>query len=470
MKRRTKIVCTLGPAVDSKEKIRALIDAGMNVARINCSHGDWPMSERWAQWIRELSPSISPIAILADLQGPKFRIGELPGGELELIPGQPVTIGQGNVQIPLEQKEILIAMSPGARLLMGDGEIELKILSGAQPEFKARTVNGGTLRSRKGITLVNKVFDAPALTDKDIVDAREAIRIGADYLALSYVKDAADLRELRRLIDVLDGSVGICAKIETREAIKDLDNILKVADILMVARGDMGLQMDLEEVPLMQKRIIDHCLWAGKPVITATQMLESMVSNPRPTRAEATDVANAVLDGTDAVMLSAETAVGDYPLEAVRTMVRIAERTEPYFDLRNLERKYQERIRRDGIGQADAIASAVAQLASQIKPGAIVTTTTSGQTPRLVSKFRPRVPILCASWKERVQRQLAVVWGVETVLVPPTPHNTDETIHTAIDSLLRHRRLKCGENVIVTAGVPAGTAGNTNMMLIQEVK
>lgn len=470
MKRRTKIVCTLGPAVDSKAKIKALIEAGMNVARLNCSHGDWAMKEKWVQWVRELSPAMSPIAVLADLQGPKFRIADLPGGELELTPGQQVTIGQGDVQIPVEQREILNAMYAGARLLLGDGEIELKVTSGTAPEFKARTVNGGTLKSRKGITLVHKVFETPALTSKDVHDVKEAIRVGVDYLALSYVKDAADVRELRRLVELMDDSVGICAKIETREAIKDLDNILKVADLVMVARGDMGLQMDLEEVPLMQKRIIDHCMWAGKPVITATQMLESMISNPRPTRAEATDVANAVLDGTDAVMLSAETAAGQYPIESLKTMVRIAERTEPYFDQANLQRRYLERARKEGMSQANAIASAVAQLASQIRPAAIVTTTTSGGTPKLVSKFRPRVPILCAAWKERVQRQLAVVWGVETVLVPSTPNNTDQTIHTAIDALLRHRRLKCGEHVIVTAGVPPGAAGNTNMILVQEVK
>ena len=469
MKRRTKIVCTLGPAVDSKEKIRALIEGGMNVARLNCSHGDWETKARWIGWIRELSPLFAPVGILADLQGPKFRIGELPNGDLTLSPGQIVSLGTGFVDIPIEQKEILQAMTRGARLLMGDGEIELKIVSGASPQFKARTLNGGVLRSRKGVTLVNKVFHTPALTHKDIEDVREAVKCGVDYLALSYVKDAADVRELRRLIDRLDSEIAICAKIETREAIKDLDNILKVVDIVMVARGDMGLQMELEEVPLMQKKIIDQCTWAGKPVITATQMLESMIGNPRPTRAEATDVANAVLDGTDALMLSAETAAGQYPLESLRTMVRIAEKTEPYFDRPNLERRFQDRLKRDGMQTFDAIAHAVAELASQTRPSAIVTTTTSGHTPRLVSKFRPRMPILCAAWKELVQRQLSVVWGVEAVLVPK-PTNTDDTIHAALDTLLRHRKLNCGEHVIVTAGVPTGVPGNTNMILLQEVK
>ena len=468
MKRRTKIVCTLGPAVDGKDKIRALIEAGMNVARLNCSHGDWETKERWIHWIRELSPDVSPIAILADLQGPKFRIEELAGGELALAPGQMVTLGKGEGDIPIEQTEILKAMTVGSRLLMGDGEIELKITGGAMPQFTAKTINGGTLKSRKGVTLLHKVFDTPALTSKDVEDAREAVRLGVDFLALSYVKHAADAMELRRLLDRLDSTVGICAKIETREAIKDLDNILKVVELVMVARGDMGLQMDLEEVPLMQKRIIEHCSIVGKPVITATQMLESMITNPRPTRAEATDVANAVLDGTDALMLSAETATGQYPIESLRTMVRIAERTEPYFNHGNVERRFVERTRKDGISHADAIAHAVAILSGLIKPAAIVTTTTSGQPPRLVSKFRPKAPILCATWNERVQRQLAVAWGVETVLVPK-PSNTDETIHHAIDALLRKKRLNCGDDVIVTAGVPAGTPGNTNMILTEKV-
>jgi pyruvate kinase len=219
----------------------------------------------------------------------------------------------------------------------------------------------------------------------------------------------------------------------------------------------------------MQKRIIDQCNWAGRPVITATQMLESMIENPRPTRAEATDVANAVLDGTDALMLSGETAAGKFPIEAVKTMARIAERTEPYFDNAGLERRFQEKVRKEGIDHTDAIAHAVAQLAWRIKPAAIVTTTTSGQTPKLVSKFRPKTAILCATWKERVQRRMAVVWGVETVMVEH-PNSTDEAIQAAIDALMRKKRLACGNQVIVTAGVPAGQPGNTNMILLQEVR
>ena len=469
MKRRTKIVCTLGPAVDSKEKLRALIGAGMNVARLNCSHGDWSVKARWIEWIRQLNSDLSPVAILADLQGPKFRIGELENGELQLATGQTVTLGIADSDIPIDQSEILGALTVGARLLLGDGEIELKVSGGSQGQFTAKTLNGGILKSRKGITLVNKVFDTPALTAKDLEDVKEAVSLGVDYFALSYVKDAADVRELRRLIDRSDRTIGICAKIETRQAIKDLDNILKIVDLVMVARGDMGLQMDLEEVPLMQKRIIEQCAMVGIPVITATQMLESMISNPRPTRAEATDVANAVLDGTDALMLSAETATGQFPVDAVRTMARIAERTEPFFNPTALEQKFRDYNRRHGQSQADAIAQAVTHLADHIHPAAIVTTTTSGQTPKLVSKFRPRTRILCAAWTEQVQRKMAVVWGVESILVAK-PSNTDETIQHAINGFMRKKQLDCGDHVIVTAGVPAGVPGNTNMILTQEVR
>lgn len=469
MKRRTKIVCTLGPAVDSREKIQALIEAGMNVARLNCSHGDWETRRKWVQWIRELSPEVAPIAILVDLQGPKFRIGQLQDDLIVLSAGETVRLGKGDgVRIPVEQPEILKAMGPGGRLLLGDGEIELRILSHVSADvFDARVVCGGALKSRKGVTLVGKAFDVPALTPKDVIDAEEAVKVGADFIALSYVKSAHDVRELRRLLDHLGSTAGICAKIEMRQGIKDLDNIIKVVNLVMVARGDLGLQMEMEDVPLMQKRIILDCTNAGTPVITATQMLESMIHAPRPTRAEATDVANAVLDGTDALMLSGETASGDYPIECVKTMVRIAEKTESYFDRTRIEREFDRR--RDSVGHTDAIAHAVSDLTTMIRPHAIVCTTTSGQTARLVSKFRPKVPILCATASNATLRQMAIVWGVEAAHIP-TPTSTDDTIRDAVDEFLKKKRLKIGDVVIITAGVPAGVPGNTNMILTQTVR
>ncbi len=468
MKRRTKIVCTLGPAVDSREAIRDLIAAGMNVARINCSHGDWEQRLPWIQWIRELSPPIAPVAVLVDLQGPKFRIGELPEGGLELKTGQIVTLGREGADIPIHQPEILAALGKKGRVLFGDGEIELKLLKDENEPYDALVVNGGLLKSRKGVTLVDQAFDVPALTPKDREDVVQAVTAGADIIALSYVKNAADVRELRQIVDGYDPQVAICAKIEMRQGIKDLENILRVVDIVMVARGDMGLQMDIEEVPILQKQIIRQCTEVGTPVITATQMLESMIHQPRPTRAEVTDVANAILDGSDAVMLSAETSVGDFPVECVRTMDRIAQKAEAIYDRAKIERDFQIRAI-TGLSHTDAIAHAVSELAALIKPNAIVTTSTSGQTPRLVSKFRPKAPILCATWREKTYHQMAVVWGVEAIKVD-LPTNTDEEIEGAIKEFVSCKRLKKGDMVIVTAGVPVGEPGNTNLILTQIVQ
>ncbi|RYG23189.1 pyruvate kinase, partial [bacterium] len=365
---RTKIVCTLGPACDDRAILQAMIDSGMDMARLNCSHGDWDGKAKWIGWLREMAPHVS---ILADLQGPKFRIGEIPGGSMEIVAEEKVTLGAGDAQIPIHQKEILDEMEPGGRLLLGDGEIELAIESETgDNRFEARAVTGGCVKSRKGVTLVDRVFSSPSLTHKDVEDILEAVKNGVDFIALSYVKNAADLRELRRTVDRISEGPGIrlCAKIETREAIDDLPNILKVTDLVMVARGDLGLQMDIEQVPMMQKQIIEACTWAGVPVITATQMLESMIENARPTRAEATDVANAVLDGTDALMLSGETAAGKYPVECVRTMARIAAVAEARFDRTRMEAAWRARIKEKAPDHTDAIAHAVGSLAAQLSP------------------------------------------------------------------------------------------------------
>ncbi|CAN5675382.1 pyruvate kinase [soil metagenome] len=460
MRRRTKIVCTLGPAVDDRAKLAALVEAGMNVARLNCSHGDWEQKKRWIQWLRDDAPNV---AILADLQGPKFRIGDLPSGQFQLRAGEHVSVGR-DAQIPIAQEEILRAMAPGARLLLGDGEIELRVTEGTDQRFFCRVVTGGILKSHKGVTLVGRTFDVPALGDKDREDARIAAEEGCDYVALSYVKDADDIRELRALLDRFDPTIGICAKIETRAAVKNLNAILGPTDLVMVARGDMGLQMDLEDVPLSQKKIIAASNEAGLPVITATQMLESMITNPRPTRAEATDVYNAVEDGTDAVMLSGETAAGQYPIECVKTMARIAEAADREYDRGRVERTFSEKRKAGRVPQADAIAHTAADLARMTQADAIVTCSTSGQTARLVSKYRPRQPILCATPRIRTLRRLAVAWGVDSVLVP-TPATQEEAMDHAISALRDRGRLRSGQEIIVTAGSPVGVPGNTNLIL-----
>ena len=469
MKRRTKIVCTLGPATDSQEKIKELMVAGMNVARLNCSHGDWETKSRWVRWIRELESPIAPVGILADLQGPKFRIGDVANGAIELKRGAKLTLGASETaDVPIFTQEILHVFAIGDRLLMGDGEVEMKISGTDNGMFEATVVNGNVLKSRKGITLVGKSFHSPAITEQDVEDIQQAVKNEVDFIALSYVRAASDVRALRHIVNALDPKVSLCAKIETPEAIDDLKDILRVSDLIMVARGDMGLQMDIEDVPLLQKHIIECCQAAGKPVITATQMLESMIENPRPTRAEATDIANAVLDGTDALMLSGETAAGKYPIECVKTMDRVAVAAEKRYDREKLERQFQIQAHHD-ISQTDAIAHSASDLARLIRPRAIVTTTTSGQTPRLVSRFRPNVPILCATWNERTFRQLSVVWGVESVKIVG-PKSTEENTQAAIDEFFRYKRVGLGDCVILTAGVPAGQPGHTNMIMTQVVK
>ncbi len=464
MERRTKIVVTLGPAVDSREKIQQLIEAGMNVARLNCSHGEWKDKRQWIEWIRELSPKFGPVAILADLQGPKFRVGSLPTSGLDLVAGQRVTLGHG-AQVPIEQQEILDEMDAGERLLLGDGEIEIAIDSKEHEWFTGTVVTGGNLKSRKGITLVGQTFKVPALTDKDVEDMKEAVEAKVDFVALSYVKHAADIKLLKWELNKLGAKVKICAKIETAEAISELHSIMEEVDIIMVARGDMGLQMDIEDVPRLQKRIIDQCTENGVPVITATQMLESMMSNPRPTRAEVSDVFNAITDGTDAIMLSGETAAGQYPIECVRVMSRIA--IEAEYELG--DSIYLKRSNKEPEEHTHAIALAISTLERQLSPAAILCTSTSGQTPRLVSKYRPRSRILCASWSQQTVAFMAVVWGVEGMLIDNLT-TTDEVLTNATDTFCKAGRLKNGDLVIFTAGVPAGKVGSTNLIMTQVIK
>lgn len=467
--RRTKIVCTLGPSVDSEEGIKQLIAAGMNVARINCSHGDWETRRRWVDWIRRHSGPIAPVAILVDLQGPKFRVGEVTDGLLQVAVGSIVTVGKGaGAAIPILQEEILTAIKPGVQMLLGDGDVELKIKAQKGDIFEAQAISGGVVKSRQGVTVVGKSFECPTLMPKDLIDVKEAAELGADFIALSYVHTADDMSQLRNIVSRANAYIKLCAKIETKAAVRNIREIVDASDVVMVARGDMGLQMNLEEVPLAQKEIIRTCQAAGKPVITATQMLESMIKAPRPTRAEATDVANAILDGTDAVMLSAETASGEYPFDAVRYMSRIAERAESIMDSSKL---LLELCQEPGgkIDHTEAVAHSVAQMAALLKPKAIVTTTSSGRTARLVSKFRPKAPILCAAWNKKVQAQMAVVWGVECILVE-LPRTTDEQIDKAVSAFAASKRLKKDDQVIVSAGVPPGTAGNTNMILVHTVK
>ncbi len=464
--RRTKIVCTLGPAVATKDKIAQLVKAGMNVARINCSHGSWETRSQWIQWLKELRTEVAPVGILVDLQGPKFRIGELRDGELNVEIGQVLTLGPNSgVDIPIMGPDILSAIAEHDRLLFGDGDVEVKIFSKIDNHIEAKALSGGVIKTRQGLTLVGKSFDVSPLTEKDLYDVEQASKFDVDFIALSYVRSAADMLELRRIVDQYNQGIQICAKIETHEAVNHIDEIIKVSNVIMVARGDLGLQMDIEDVPIAQKKIISRCSLAAKPVITATQMLESMIRSARPTRAEATDVANAILDGSDGVMLSAETASGNYPIEAVRVMSRIAEKTERIFN----HSSHMAELKRQSQGQVsstEAVAMSAAQLGSLVHAKAIVTTSTSGTTPRKVSKFRPSMPIFCASWNPKTHTQMSMVWGVQAVHIP-VPQNTDQIVSSAVEVFSKKGLLHEDDMVVVTAGIPAGTPGHTNLIVVQ---
>lgn len=460
--RHTKIVCTLGPAVDSKKQIAALIKEGMNLARLNCSHGDWETKKQAIQWIKETSNELGPVGIMADLQGPKTRLGVLKENTITFTTNQMTSIGLADdVELPVGSPELVASMKKGDRILLGDGQVELKLTDGSGDRYTAKVIAGGTVKTKQGVTIVGRSFNIPALTTKDLGDIQAAVDAGCDYIALSYVRSAADMRELRDIVDRLDPSIKLVAKVETREALKEIDSIIALSDVIMVARGDLGLQMDVHEVPAAQKKIIARCNRAAVPVITATQMLESMMTTSRPTRAEASDVANAILDGTDAVMLSGETASGLYPIESVRIMASIALATEAHV------RPQMGGENKTGVA-TDVVAESAVNIARGIKAKAILTTSASGKTPCLVSKYRPSEPILVACWSDRVQRQLSIVRGVHALLVDP-PLNTDDAIRATVNAFLRRKLIAIGDQVVITAGVPVGQPGNTNLIQVLTV-
>ncbi|MBL1150877.1 MAG: pyruvate kinase [Armatimonadetes bacterium] len=463
--RRTKIVCTIGPAVGSREGIADLVKAGMNVARINCSHGDWDSRKRWIEWIRGAArEQETHVGILLDLSGPKFRLGDLPDGVVA-HPGEVWTVGSGVRALPIPQKEILDKLVPGKRLLVADGEVSFKVTRSRGADATLTCLSGGVIKSRQGITLVGEEFDVPTVTKKDREDLRIGAGEGVDFVAQSYVRRAEDLQEIGAIAAELDPTLQIIAKIEMKSAVRDLTRILRESDGLMVARGDLGLQMPIEEVPLIQKKIISMCNAAGKPVITATQMMESMVMNPRPTRAEATDVANAILDGTDAVMLSGETASGKYPIAAVRYVSSLAEKTERstlFERTASLQRGARSRE------ATEAVASSACEIAEDLKAKAVLSFSTSGFTARMVARFRPRVPILCASYREKTARQVSVLWGVQPVLTQEF-YDTEEMITKGFTAAIERGILKPGDLVVITAGIPVGRPGTTNMVTLMQV-
>lgn len=476
--RRTKIVATLGPAWASPEAMRRLLDAGVNVVRINASHGT---AELRAQWIREVQAArrgrTESVAILLDLHGPRIRVGDLPA-PVELAVGAKVTFAPEATakpgEIPTTHAPLAQDVRAGSRILLDDGLLAVDVTGVRGDRVDGVVRHGGLLKAHKGMNLPGAEVSAPAVTDKDREEVEQAVRLGVDYIGVSFVRRAEDLTQLRALVPK---RIQLVAKIEKDTALRNLDSILDVADAVMVARGDLGVELPFEEVPLEQKRLIRETNLRGKPVITATQMLESMVHAPRPTRAEASDVANAILDGTDAVMLSAETAVGEFALEAVQAMDRIAREVERQrqgrsaaFDLAVGRRtggasdRFAERRARP----EDAIAVAVCAVSELLNTRVIVCFTASGFTARTVASFRPFVPIVAVTPEPDTYAALALVWGVTPVLVDHLP-NYEAMLEVARAQLLAQGLVEAGDRVVVTAGVPFDVPGTTNLLKIETV-
>ncbi len=472
---RTKIVATAGPATSSREAIEAVIRAGANVIRVNFAHGEEDEHRAVVNHVRETAADLSiPIAILADLAGPKIRIGQLPE-PVQLVEGQRVVVAPedelapGEDALPSTYPALAGDVTRGTRLLLDDGNLELRVTGTRGSRVEAEVVRGGLLRANKGLNLPGVRVSAPALTARDRHDLQLAAELGVDYVGLSFVQSPDDIDELRALLP--DG-VLIVAKIEKDVALERLQEILDRTDAVMVARGDLGVELPFEQVPVAQKRIIQYANLYGRPVITATQMLESMVSSPRPTRAEVSDVANAIFDGTDAVMLSGETAIGKYPIEAVRAMASVGreiEQTSSFGEGPKYDIPLENRLRAGATATEHSIAAATVEAVRLLGAPAVITLTRSGFTSRLVSSYRPPVPILGVCHDPRVYRQLALVWGVIPVLCDIEGDPSYESLLAcARRHLLEHALAEPGHRVAVTAGVPFfNVAGTTNMLRVE---
>ncbi len=468
MTRRAKIVCTLGPASQSREAIRALVDAGMDVARLNFSHGSRDDHRALYDAVRAASDAAGrAVAVLVDLQGPKIRLGAFAEGPVRLSAGSEFTITTEAVVGGVERASTTYAdlardVRPGDTLLLDDGAIRLEVLASDGREVRTRVIEGGPLSNHKGINLPGVAVSAPAMSPKDREDLRFALGLRADLVALSFVRGAEDVRDVHAIMDEASARLPVIAKIEKPEAVDHLDEILDAFDGLMVARGDLGVEMPLEQVPLVQKRAVRLARELGKPVIVATQMLDSMIHHSRPTRAEASDVANAVLDGADALMLSGETSVGEYPVEAVATMSRIIAAAEGQSP-RGLERRGPHRG-----GSQEAIAGAAARLAADLGARALVAFTHSGATARRTAGYRPDTTLLAFTTEPSVRSQLALTWGVETFVVPSVL-TTDEMVAQVDRAMLELGRGARGDSVVVVAGTPPGMAGTTNTIRVHRL-
>lgn len=506
---RVKVVCTIGPSSTDPEVLTAMIDAGMNVARINMSHGDHDFHARNIHAIREIAQKKNrPVAILVDLQGPKLRVGQMQPGGVRLSAGEELILTTEEMigepgRVPIQNREVPAsiqkgregtakgeAAQPSERILLDDGLLELEVVDATETTVRTRVIVGGILEDRKGMNLPQTKLSVPSMTDKDRVDVDFALEQQADWIALSFVRTAADIHALRKVVQgrtPLGRATPIISKIEKPEAVDNIEKILEASDGLMVARGDLGIETSPEAVPMIQKMIISRCIATDKPVITATQMLDSMIRNPRPTRAEASDVANAVLDGSDAIMLSGETAAGIYPVESVQTMVNIAKEaervrriTQP--DYRPSQQTVEGYLGASGtgaaatpaqkIGEAPSVAEAVSEAtvdtAQNVGAAAIIAPTTRGATAKKLARFRPSVPIIAVTPSHIVYRQLAMYWGVYP-LMGQRMNTIDEMLEDAVRIALRAGFVQQGDVTVVTGGVVGGVPGETNLMTVRRI-
>ena len=468
--RKTKIICTLGPSTDKDGVLRELIANGMNVARFNFSHGSHEEHKGRLDLLKSLREELGkPVAALLDTKGPEIRLKDFKNGTEMLEAGQTFTLTTRDVEgtkeiCSITYKDLPQDVQPGGTIMLDDGLIKLQIVTVNDTDIVCKVLNSGKIKNKKGVNVPGVHLSMPYMSQRDRDDIIFGAQQGFDFIAASFVRTAQDVYDIRNLLNEYDSDIRIIAKIENREGVNNIDSILAAADAVMVARGDLGVEIDFTELPGIQKNIIERSFSFGKPIVTATQMLDSMIVNPRPTRAETSDVANAIYDGTSAIMLSGETAAGAYPVEALKTMSAIAERTEQ----ENHARFVPLTENTGKISVSDATAHAACLTAKDVNAAAIVTVSESGNTARLLSKYRPEQPIIACVMKEQVQRQLALSWGI-TPLMMPLAHSTDELIEMSTSLAKENGYLHNGELAVVTAGVPVGVSGTTNMIKIHMV-
>ncbi len=470
--RKTKIICTLGPAVDNEDTLRKLMQKGMDIVRLNFSHGTHEEHKIRVERFKKIREELKlPIPLLLDTKGPEIRLGNFEGGEVVLKEGERFILVNDDIlgdisKCSVSYKELYKDVKKGTRILINDGLVELEVLNIKGKDIICEVLNGGIIGNRKGVNVPEVEVNLPALTEKDIEDIKFAIENEFDFIAASFVRKASDVIDIKKVLESNFGhDINVIAKIENREAIENADEIIKVSDGIMVARGDLGVEIPVEEVPVVQKMLIKKCYRTGKPVITATQMLDSMIRNPRPTRAETSDIANAIYDGTSAIMLSGETAIGKYPLETFETMAKIARKAEASIDYGDRFQKMQHAF---SPNVTNAISHATCTTAQDLKASAIITVTHSGHTARMISRFRPQCPIIATTVSPRVQRQLSLSWGVLPYLVLEAS-STDEMFDVGVEMALESKLVRNGDLVVITAGLPIGMSGTTNILKVHLV-